>query len=77
MLHVAADFLDDLLRRERLAEQFDGPLPPGFGDHVSPRTQFLAQFAKQVLGGVLGTVDSGDVEGHFEFSVFSVQFSAP
>ncbi len=58
----AADPLDDLLRRERLAEDFDGPLPPRLADHIALWAQPLAQGKNGRAPLVAAGVDSKHVQ---------------
>ncbi len=60
--HVGADPLDDLPRRERLAERRDRARLPLRADDVPLGTQLGAQRGDRPLGVVAGTVNSPDLQ---------------
>ncbi len=62
LLHVAADPLDDLDGRERLAEDLDGPFAALLADDVSPRTEPPAKPGHRRPDVVLPTVNTEDLE---------------
>ena len=62
LLHVAADALDDLLGRQRLAEELDRPPAARLGDDLASRAELVAQRRDQARGIIAGTVDRGNCQ---------------
>ena len=62
-LHVAADALDHLLRRKRLAKDLDRPLPARFADDVSLRAEPCAQLGHRRADILLPAIDATDIQG--------------
>ena len=61
-LHVAANPLDDLLGRKRLAKNLDRPPPAGFADDVSLRAEPRAQLGHRRADIFPPAIDATDVQ---------------